>query len=355
MAGFHQSTLRQVAARAGVSVMTASRAIRNQSTVAPDTKERILRVAKELHYRPNPLVSALMSYRRASKAIRQTSTLGLITTFPSRNGWKEARINQLFHEGAVEACARHGYKLEVFWLREPNMTSRRLDKILYSRNIHGLLIAPLPVALGHLRLDWDQYSAVALGYSLAWPRLHRAVNHQFRSMRSALRQLRKMGYKRIGLALKSSIDERVEHHYSGGFLVDQSRMPMSNQVPLHLVADKEWDEANFARWFRKNKPEVVVTHHEETLGWLAGLGTKVPQETGLVHLNCPDRSGKFAGIYQNGMAVGSAAVDFLVAMLQRNERGIPQLAHTILVDGTWIEGKTIISRNCYSSSAGLPH
>jgi hypothetical protein len=164
-----------------------------------------------------------------------------------------------------------------------------------------------------------------------------------------------MGYKRIGLALKSSIDERVEHHYSGGFLVEQSRMPLSNQVPLHLVADKEWSEANFASWFRKYRPEVIVTHHEETLEWLARLGSKVPQETGLIHLNCPDRSGKFAGIYQNGMAVGSAAVDFLVAMLQRNERGIPQLAHTILVDGTWIEGKTIISRNCYSSSAGLTH
>ena len=350
-----QITLKQVAERAGVSVMTASRALRNQSNVTTETRERILRASRELGYRPNPLVSALMSYRRASRIVHDTLTLGWITTFSSRNGWKAVRINQLFYDGAVEAAARHGYKLETFWLREPGMSTRRLNSILYSRNINGLLIPPLPVALGHLRLDWSRFSSVALGYSLAWPGLHRAVNHQFRSMRTALRQLRKMGYERIGLALKSSIDERVEHHYTGGFLVDQQRVSRSWRVPLHVVPDKEWRESVFAAWFKKNQPEVVVTHHEEVLGWLTNMGRIVPAETGLVHLNCPDGSGKFAGIFQNGAAVGIAAVDFLAAMLQRNERGIPSLAHTILVEGTWIKGKTIFSKTGYPFAQSRTH
>ena len=141
-----QITLKQVAERAGVSVMTASRALRNQSNVTTETRERILRASRELGYRPNPLVSALMSYRRASRIVHDTLTLGWITTFSSRNGWKAVRINQLFYDGAVEAAARHGYKLETFWLREPGMSTRRLNSILYSRNINGLLIPPLPVA-----------------------------------------------------------------------------------------------------------------------------------------------------------------------------------------------------------------
>jgi LacI family transcriptional regulator len=334
-------TLREVARHAGVSVMTASRALRNQANVSSATRDAVLKAAQDLNYRPNPLVSALMSYRRASRVFRDTLTIAFITNFTARTSWKTSKINADFFEGASAASERHGYKLEEFWLREPNMSGRRLSQILYHRNINGILIAPLPVALGHMRLDWDLFSAVALGYSLALPRLHRAVNHQFRSMRTALRRLRKSGYRKIGLALRASIDERVEHHYTGGYLADQNRLEKEHHVPLHVVPDKEWDKKAFQKWFAKNKPDVVVTHHEEVLDWLQSMNVDVPNDVGFVHLNLPDRSGRFAGIYQNGPSVGVAAVDFLVAMLQRNERGIPTLAHSILVEGTWMEGQTL--------------
>ena len=345
-----QITLKEVAQKAGVSIMTASRALRNQANVTDSTRERVEKAAQQLNYRPNPLVSALMSYRRASRVIRDTLTIAFITNFPRRDGWRTLRINQDFFDGAAQACMRHGYKLEEFWLREADMTTRRLSSILYSRNINGLLVAPLPVALGHMRLDWPNFSSVALGYSLAWPRLHRAVNHQFRSIRTALRRLRKLGYQKIGLALRASIEERVEHHYSGGFLVDQQRITSAQRVPMHVVADRDWTEKNFAKWFSKFRPEVVVSHHEEVLEWLARMKVRVPQETGFVHLNLPDISGRLAGIYQNGPEVGAAAADFLVAMLHRNERGIPELPHTILVEGTWINGKTLLARSSYAGS-----
>jgi LacI family transcriptional regulator len=342
-----QITLKEVAQAAGVSIMTASRALRNQANVTAATRERVQKAAAQLGYRPNPLVSALMSYRRASRVIQDTLTIGFVTNFPRRDGWRKLKINADFFEGAAQACMRHGYKLEEFWLREPDMTAKRLSSILYSRNINGLLIAPLPVALGHVRLEWEKFSAVALGYSLAWPRLHRAVNHQFRSMRMALRRLRKMGYPRVGLALRSSIDERVEHHYTGGFLADQQRLSLRERVPLHVLPDRLWSERAFGNWFDRHRPDVVLTHHEEVLDWLSRLKVNVPGEVGVVHLNCPDRSGRVAGVYQNGPEVGAAAADFLVAMIQRNEAGIPDLAHTILVDGTWVEGKTLVSKTNY--------
>jgi LacI family transcriptional regulator len=166
-------------------------------------------------------------------------------------------------------------------------------------------------------------------------------------MRMALRHLRKMGYARMGLALRSSIDERVEHHYTGAFLADQQRLSPRERVPLHVVQDRVWSERAFGSWFIKQRPEVVVTHHEEVLDWLARLKISVPNEVGVVHLNCSDPSGRIAGVYQNGPEVGAAAADFLVAMIQRNEAGIPDLAHTILVDGAWVDGKTVLSRTNY--------
>jgi LacI family transcriptional regulator len=342
------ATLKDVAWRAGVSLMTASRALRNQANVAHATRERVEKAALALKYRPNPLISALMSHRRASRALRGTLTIAFITNFPKRHGCRTPKINHDFFDGAAAACERHGYKLEDFWLREPGMSGKRLSSILYSRGINGLLIAPLAVPLGHMRLDWELFSAVALGYSLALPRLHRAVNDQFRSMRVALRHLRKMGYVRPGLALRASLDERVEHHYTGGFLVDQQRLPASKRVPPHVLPDAEWNEKEFQRWFLRHRPEVIVTHHEAILEWLENLGVEVPGECGVVHLNCPDRSGRLAGIYQNGVEVGSTAADFLVAMLQRNERGLPALPRSLLVEGTWINGRTLAERRKFS-------
>src|SRR5687767_3723828 len=110
-----QITLKEVALKAGVSIMTASRALRNQANVTPATRNLVEKAATQLNYRPNPLVSALMSYRRASRVIRDTLTLAFITSFPRRDGWKEQKINADFFDGAAAACARHGYKLEEFW------------------------------------------------------------------------------------------------------------------------------------------------------------------------------------------------------------------------------------------------
>lgn len=207
-----------------------------------------------------------------------------------------------------------------------------------------MIVAPLPVALGHMRLDWENFSAITLGYSLARPQLHRAVNHQFRSMPLAMRQLRKLGYHRVGLALRASIDERVDHQWVGSFLVEQRRSKPADQVPLFVVQDKDWREEKLGRWLHEHRPDVIISQHEEILQWLEALRVRVAEEIGFIHLNCPDKSGRFAGIYQNGPAVGAVAVDFLVGMTQRNERGIPKLPHSILVEGTWQEGATLKAR-----------
>jgi LacI family transcriptional regulator len=334
-------TLRDVARRAGVSVMTASRVLRNQTNVAADTRAAVQAAASDLHYRPNPLVSALMSYRHSSrKKTPGVAVIAMITNFPTRTGWKAAPINVEFFAGASAAAELRGYKLEPFWLREPGMTGRRLSEILFNRNIGGLLIAPLAGASGHLRLDWEKFAAVALGYSLVRPPLHRAVNHQFRSMQFALRLLRKRGYHRPGLALRASYDRRVDHHWVGSFLVEQQRLG-KGPLPLLVPPDKDWTLATFREWVAREKPDVIITQHDEVFDWIEEMKLRVPEEIGLVHLNCPKGDLRWAGILQNAQAIGAAAVDHLISMLQRNERGVPELPQYLLIEGSWREGPTV--------------
>jgi hypothetical protein len=169
-------------------------------------------------------------------------------------------------------------------------------------------------------------------------------------MRLTLRRLRRLGYRRIGLALRASYDERVEHHWVGSFLAEQRGFKPSDQVPLLLLRDRDWQMAEFAEWYEQNRPEVVVSQHEEIVKWLKQIGVRVPNDVGFLHLNCPDSIGRFAGINQNNKVVGATAVDFLVGMIQRNEHGVPDVSRSILVESTWQDGATLLPRAAVDKS-----
>lgn len=52
-------TIREVAARAGVSPTTVSHVINNTRFVSPEARERVLQAMEELGYRPNVLARSL--------------------------------------------------------------------------------------------------------------------------------------------------------------------------------------------------------------------------------------------------------------------------------------------------------
>ena len=58
------ATIQEVAQKAGVSIATVSRALRGLPSVAPSTRDRVIRVAEELHYEIRPLVSRMARGRR---------------------------------------------------------------------------------------------------------------------------------------------------------------------------------------------------------------------------------------------------------------------------------------------------
>jgi LacI family transcriptional regulator len=76
LAGSRQPGLKQIAELAGVSMMTVSRALRGETTVAPDTVTKILSVASSLRYRPNRLVHGLRTGRTNLIAAMLPASLG---------------------------------------------------------------------------------------------------------------------------------------------------------------------------------------------------------------------------------------------------------------------------------------
>jgi DNA-binding LacI/PurR family transcriptional regulator len=120
-------TIREVAARAGVSTATVSRALRGGASVDPRTRQRVEEAARALRYRPSGVARSLK--------LRATSTIGLIVTDIT---------NPYFPQivGAVEDAARvRGYSVLLADGRgDPEREIESLENLAV-REVDGLIIA----------------------------------------------------------------------------------------------------------------------------------------------------------------------------------------------------------------------
>lgn len=335
----HRVTLRDVARTAGCHFSTVSLALRDHPRLPAATREKLRALARQMGYVADPLLASLSSYRTGHHPSPFRSTLAWVTNHPTRDGWRQAEVFHQYFLGAEERARTLGHKLEEFWLRERGLTNARANQILHARNVTGLFIAPQPSAGGALDLDWPGFSAVALGYTLTSPSLHLVSTHQYRSMKLAVQRLLDRRYSRIGLVMLGASDDRVDHNWLAGYLVMQQQMPAAARLPYLFLP--EWNEDTFLRWVRRERPDAIVTKSPEVLPALQHRGFRVPADVGVAFLTLPRLNGDYSGIDENPREVGAAAADFLAGMIHRNERGVPAMPQRVLIEGTWIDGRTV--------------
>lgn len=338
-------TLKEVAARAGVHVSTAWRALKNDTYVEAAKRAKIRAIAKELGYAPDPMLTALSNYRRARQPAAFQSTLAWVNNFPDRREGRDLANIAVYHQGAQRIATQMGYKLEEFWLAEPGMTARRAREVLLARGIRGVVFPPQPMSGTELELDVEAFAAVAIGYSLASPRLHVVACHQHNATLRSLRELARLGHTRIGMVAATETLRRANHSFESPFHFFQSVQPEAQRVPLLAIPGRD-DPRNlagarddFMTWFRRHRPTAIVSHVGEVRGWLQAAGKSVPEDMSLSTLSrvfAPD----WSGIDQQESEIGRRAIELLVSLFHSGERGAPGMPVRLLVEGRWIEGET---------------
>ena len=94
-------TIHDVAAAAGVSISTASKALNNTGRMGDETRERVKRIAGEIGFRPNALARGLLSKRSFTIGLLTNDTYGRFT-LPVMAGISEALVD---HGVSVFLCA----------------------------------------------------------------------------------------------------------------------------------------------------------------------------------------------------------------------------------------------------------
>lgn len=334
-------TIRDIARETGCHYSTVSLALRNDVRISTAVRKKVHATALKLGYRPDPMVKALAVYRNSVKPASDHGTLAWLTNEKGPKLGQEYSYRR-YAEGAIARAGELGYRVEEFSLKATAMTPSRMSKILYNRGIPGVLIAPQPQIrmLTRLRMDVSRFSVVTFGYSLAWPRVHLVTSHHARGMRVAVRKLRSLGYRRIGLCLDRVLNGRSDGGWLGSYFGETEYL--ANLTAVEPFIYDTWTASAFEKWYQRTLPEAIIAHSMKDLERITqGTGLRFPHDIGGVCLSVRETDKGCAGIDQNSEEIGAAGVDLLVSLMHANERGVATAPRRLLIEGKWVDGSTI--------------
>jgi len=248
-------TLREVAARAGVSYQTVSKVLNKQAQVSPETEERILEAVRELGYRPNLLARSMRSQR--------SYLIGypLLQPDPDHSN----PILERFLSIMVRTAEDAGYHLLCFAENEDQEQSLATYRDLIDTNrVDGFILSYVNyddpriklfqeqdfpfVAFGRSNSDWDfpyvdidgarglQLAVehlINLGHrriaALAWPESSRVGNDRMQGYLTAL--------NRAGIYPRDEWIQRGDGCFDFGFQATSKLLDLNNEIrPTALVA-----------------------------------------------------------------------------------------------------------------------
>lgn len=328
------ATLRHIAALAQVSAMTVSRALGNRPRIAVATRDRVLRIAAELGYRPDPEINKLMRHLRAVRRPRFQSVIcGLSTRAP---GAGEPYFRDVVH-GARQRAELRGYGFMQLQITENRAAWAGLQRVLRARGVQGVLMLPLREPLDFTGLlDWREFSVVAATSSVLAPAVNRVTPNHFANALLLCRRLAASGYARLGLVMETEHDRRVGHGFDAAVLWHAVR---ESQSPVRPLIAESITRTELAAWFRRERPDAIIATEQRRLARYAGwLGLKANGPVGLASTNVRGPA-QAAGIDERAMEIGAAAADLLANAIEQRERGLPSSPATTLLSGVWRSGR----------------
>ena len=336
-------SMQDLAKACGVSKNTVSQALRNSPQISESMRIRIAETAKRMGYQKNAVVAELMARLHAGGTRRFRCALALINANHDRKAFERHPTIPVYVEGCRARAAELGYELDEFWIHEPKINGERLCQIFRTRGIPGGILVGL-MDENHLPAHFEpvikEFPLVVTGVRTREPSLSFAcVDHHMVALR-AFEKVLELGYKRPGLVLDARIDALVEHRFSAGYEVGQRLLPVSRRLkPFFKVSEARTDRSLFHRWLEQERPDAIFSLYHEIGDWVEEHGLRVPEDVLMVQYEWRSGSPHWPGMNQRNELAGQAAVDMLIGMLHRSEKGPPPFPQATLIDPAWTAGK----------------
>ncbi len=324
----------------GVSTAAASMALRNHPRVSHALVDRARKRAQEMGYQPHPLVRTLMSEIRRGRVAQPGLGIAFLHGWPGKDPLKDVSLtySQQVH-GVMARAADLGYRVEIHeGLCDTPEEGARMSRVFWSRGLHGVIIGPRPEHSRQVVLEWDKFSASAVGSSLLEPHLHRSSTHVGASMNHALNWITRKGARRVGLVQLKEYSNRLSHPWIAAWSVAAVEHPELEFLPWIMPMGHERERA-VLDYVKRYQPDVVLSSFAKFCRGLESHMKRVPWWIDLAEAETTD----LPGPRQAGAELGRTCVDLVVNQMQRNETGLPVHPQTVLIEPGWIDGKSLSS------------
>lgn len=336
-------TVRSLAATLGLSRATVSNALRGHPGVNEKTRQRVQATAKKVGYVSHPFAAQVMSQIRRSAGEKQIGTLAVLELFEPTRPAGASSFHADLLAGVNERASSLGFNIN-HWKFGPGceVSLKRLNQMLLYRNIRGIVLLPSFGEPDFQDLDWSHFTGVYVDYLIQRPRLHTVCCDHGLTVFNALEIARERGYKRPGLTITKRTNDRLHGRWVGAYLGYMNAHPELNLIPP-LVTDEsnEMAPVHFLPWFRKNKPDIVLSHWIGALEQMKSTGANVPDSHGFICLNLQVAPPQFSGFSQQPRKIGARAAELVISQLAQGEWGPPALPSATMLPSQWREGATI--------------
>jgi len=333
-------TIRDVARIAGVSIGTASKALNGGGRLSQETRDKVMRVARDLRYRPNDLAQSLHRAQSRTIGIISNDSFGRFS-FPIVEALEERLAGEgiaVFMCNATDDSAKERQHLDQLLGKRVDglvVTARRADK----RVPIGPLAPGLPVIYvfsqaddaNSLSLLPDDEGGAVLGTTHLAEIGRKRIAHITGPEHFEAVRLRRQGY----LAALAAAGQRAEPSFY-----------------LSGVWSEAWGRDAVARLFdqKKKRPDALFCGNDQIARGAADAlrerGFSVPQDVAIVGFDNWEVMAlasrpPLTSVDMNLSALGREAGDRLVEMIQgKRVRGVLRRPCSLVVrESTLLSGK----------------
>ena len=322
-------TIKDVAKALNCSISTVSRAFNDKYDIRPETREKILRVANEMGYSPNPIAQKLTQKRSRNIGV-------VVPEF----------INPFFPEaiiGMQEVFLKNGYQVLIMQSNEDSETELQNLKTLVSNFVDGIIISLTKESenINFLReLMEKEYPLVLFNRVADSLPISKVVFDDYKWSMFATEHLIEQGITNL-VHIAGPNHLTLSKNRRKGF-IDAHR---KHKIP---VSDEQVIETGFLRkngfdiveeLIAKNKlPEGFVCVNDPTaMGTIKALkrnGYKIPQDVAVIGFSETPMAGliepPLSSVVQPTHQMGEVAAELLLKQIESNTFNIPE---TVVLSG----------------------
>lgn len=352
-------TTRDIARRLGLSHVTVAAALRNSPKCAQSTREIILETAHEMGWRPNPLVTAFQkAVAHGGLPTTNETVAWIVDIVNAENLWQiPAGLTAAKRRAADFGFVLEDYRLCDYGFDGANSAEEAFERVLKVIRNFGIRAVILPIrefiqlenvqSLAEndiaLVLLMDEGAAVRTALECGKREVyHRVTSDVFANTQSAMIELQRLGYRRIGFCISDWRDLATGGSARAGYLqapgdVERFEPCLISAVPPPLPVTPP---KHFIKWIERGSFDALLCGNTQVKTWMEHLGYKIPLDMGLAHFELGPAEKNWTGIDPKLEHIAASAVDLVIGHLLRNETGLPSYTKAVYIEGAWKEGKT---------------